>query len=94
MKKEPELLILDAHGIYIPQLFCQNFAPYITNMEQVKEDFDICLSGPDNEDYWEAWDMMLNNVEFTNDNNEKFSIGYLPDLSDLWAIPEGYEFED
>lgn len=92
--KEPELLVNDAHGIYIAQLFCKQYLPYITNAEELKEDIDICIDGPDNEYYWEAWDTLLNRIELTNDNKEKFSIGNLYESGDLWAIPEGYEYPE
>lgn len=93
-KKEPELLVNDHHGIYVMQTFCQLYAPYITNMEEVKEDFETCLKGPDDEFYHESWENLLNNVEFTNDNKEKYTIGNLGEGGDLWAIPEGYEFPE
>ena len=92
--KEPELLVNDHRGIYIPQYFCQTYRAYITNMEEVKEDFNICLSGPDNADYWDAWDNLINNVNFTNDKGEKYTIGNLYESGDLWAIPEGYEWPE
>jgi hypothetical protein len=92
--KNPELLVDSHHGIYTAQLFCKWYAPYITNMEEVKEDFDICILGPDNEFYWESWENLINNIEFTNDKGEKFTIGNLGEECDLWAIPEGYDFEE
>ena len=92
--KEPELLVDDHNGIYIAQVFCQTFAAYITNMDEVKEDFDICLLGPDNEHYFDAWAGLMDNVEFTNDKGEKYSVGNLGEGGDLWAIPEGYDFEN
>ena len=49
--QEPELLVDDHHGIYVAQSFCQRYADYITNMDKVKADFDICIIGPDHEDY-------------------------------------------
>lgn len=91
---QPELLVNDAHGIYIAQSFCQAYSAYITNMDKVKEDFDICLDGPDNEYYWDAWENLLNNIEFTNDNGDKYTIGNLGENGDLWAIPEGYEYPE
>lgn len=92
--KEPELLVDSHHGIYIIQFFCQQYAPYITNIDKVKEDLDICLAGPDHEDYYDAWSNLIDNVEFTNDKGEKYTIGNLEDEGDLWAIPEGYEFPE
>lgn len=90
--KEPELLVDDHNGIYVIQVFCKAYSKYITNMEEVKEDFEICLQGPDHEFYCEAWDNLLNKVEFTNDYGEKYTIGNLGESGDLWAIPEGYEY--
>ena len=92
--KEPELIIADSWGIYIPQRFCEGFSSYITNMDEIKEDVEICLKGPDEEDYWEAWDNIVDNAKLTNDRGENLTIGYLPESSDLWAIPEDYEFPE
>jgi len=91
---EPELLVDSHHGIYVMQSFCQRYAPYIKNMDEVKDDFEICLSGPDHDEYLEAWQMMEQNVILTNDKGDIFSIGYLSDEGDLWAIPEGYEYPE
>jgi hypothetical protein len=92
--KEPELLINDAHGIYIPQLFCQTYINYIVNKEELKEDIETCLKGPEEEYYFDAWDNIEMNCKFTNDRNEPYYIGNLYESGDLWAIPEGYEYED
>lgn len=92
--KEPELLVNDSHGIYVMQSFCKAYANYIANMDEVKEDFDICLEGPDNEEYLEAWQMLEQNVRLTNDKGEMCTIGYLGEGGDLWAIPEGYEYPE
>ncbi len=92
--KEPELIVNDHHGIYIAQVFCQSYKPYITNMDKVGEDFDICLQGPDHPEYIEAWIDLMDNVEFTNDKGEKYTVGNLGESGDLWAIPEGYEYPD
>jgi len=92
--QEPELLVNDSHGIYIAQSFCKAYQPYITNMDKVKEDFDICLIGPDHEDYLDAWPDLLDNVEITDDKGGKFAVGTLGESGDLWAIPEGYEYPE
>jgi hypothetical protein len=92
--KEPELLVSDANGIYIAQMFCKVYASYITNASEVGEDLQTCLNGPDDEFYWEAWENLINNVQFSNDKGEKYTIGNLGESGDLWAIPEGYEYPD
>jgi hypothetical protein len=91
---EPELLVNDAHGIYVMQSFCKAYEKYITNMDEVKEDFDICLEGPDNEEYLEAWQMLEQNVKLTNDAGQMFTIGNLGESGDLWAIPENYQYPE
>lgn len=94
IQNEPELLVNDANGIYIAQVFCQTYAAYITNMDKVKADFDTCILGPDNDEYWDAWADLMDNVEFTNDKGEKYTIGNWGEGGDLWAFPEGYEFPE
>lgn len=94
INKEPELLVDSHNGIYIAQEFCKRYAPYITNMSEVKEDFDICMDGPDNEQYFDAWADLMDNVQFTNDRGEKYNVGNLGEEGDLWAIPEGYEYPE
>jgi len=91
---EPKLLIDDHAGIYVIQEFCQRYLPYIVNRDELQEDIDICLAGPDHDEYMEAWDNLIDNVKLTNDNGQMFSIGNLPESGDLWAIPEGYEFPE
>lgn len=44
-------------GIYVPQTFCRRYEK-TDNVTQ--EDWDICLSGPDHEFYWESWESILN----------------------------------
>lgn len=91
---QPELLVNDAHGIYIGQLFCKWYGHLISNKEQLKEDIDICLIGPDDENYLDAWINVTDNAELINDKGEKFTVGNLGESSDLWAIPDNYEYPD
>jgi len=91
---EPQLLIDDHHGIYVIQSFCKAYEAYITNMDEVREDFAICLQGPDHEDYLDAWADLVDNVKITDDNGGKFYVGNLGESGDLWAIPEGYEYPE
>ena len=93
-QQEPELLVNDAHGIYIGKLFCEWYGHLITNKAALQEDIDICLQGPDNEDYIEAWVTVIDNAELTNDKGEKFTVGNLGESGDLWAIPENYEYPE
>lgn len=49
MTSNSELLIISNHGIYIPQLFAKQYIGMIANKEDIKEDIDILISGPENE---------------------------------------------
>lgn len=54
-----ELLLTDARGIYIPR----DFAMYFEDMDHVSdEDMEILKAGPDHEQYWDAWDAVLQNA--------------------------------
>lgn len=58
---ETTFIVDSHHGIYIPQIFCQSYEK-VDNVCQ--EDWDICLSGPDHEWYWDAWSEILNSWNY------------------------------
>lgn len=77
------ICIIDgANGIYVPQAFCRRYEK-TDKVEQ--EDWDICLSGPDHEFYWEAWDNILNHWggEETDKTGSTFQV-YLFQDGDLF----------
>jgi len=77
---ESLLIVDDHHGIYIPQVFCQQYE----KTDQVSQtDWNICLSGPDNELYWEAWESILDDweAEETDESGKKYKIGIFQDGS-------------
>lgn len=84
-----ELLFMEMHGIYIPQLFAQRI-----NLECLSgvtpDDMEILRQGPEHDHYWDAWDSVLGNAVLTNSDGERF---HLWQDGDLWAIPEGEEVE-
>lgn len=86
-----QLLILDQHGIYIPQYFAQNFANYLTNQEKLKDEISDLLEGPDNEFYWDSWDTVLQDAELKDDNGKNFT---LVQNGNLWSIEEGEELPE
>ena len=68
------LLINEDSGQFIPFRFANEFCTkdnidngVIKNVDQ--EDLDILLSGPDNEQYWDVWDDVLQTVEIEFGNN-------------------------
>lgn len=76
--KQSVLFADSARGIYIPQHFAESIDvekwKYVTT-----EDLDILRAGPDHDDYWEAWDCVLNDAETTDG-------GVLHQDGDLWLI--------
>lgn len=85
---EPQILIIDAHGQYIPQLFCQSFLNYVANKNELQDEIKDCLEGPDNENYFDSWLTIEREAKLIDDNNTEL---YLYQNGDLWAIPLGYE---
>jgi len=83
MTPNASLLISDAHGIYIPYYFATHFKWDVP--PDLQEDFDILRSGTDNEEYWEAWENILDNFTPLDDEGRKF---ILYQNGDVWAIPE------
>jgi len=79
-----ELLISDAAGVYIPKEWCEACADYPGWSGFDKDDVETCLAGPDEEWYWEAWDNISQNAEFTNPKDG--SKWMLWQDGDLWAV--------
>lgn len=86
--KELDLLVSDSQGIYIPATFVHDYdlADFGFTEEEVKG-YNETLSNPDNEEYWDAWDEVLDRA-VTKDGATLMQNG------DLWLVPEGYEFDD
>ena len=75
------LLLSDANGIFIPQMFCQGYALDKWGLDETGWAVQCCLLGPYEPDYWEAWDQILNQAEF-DDRGHKFRLWQ---DGDLWA---------
>ena len=61
-------LLLDDHrGVYIPQIFAQDFVGW-TGISP--EDHATLLKGPYEEGYWDAWDEVLSEARFTEGGKE------------------------
>ena len=75
-----QLLLSDSRGIYIPANFVECF-----NMQQwhIDEKYIERLSSPDNEWYWDNWDVVLNNAKHTDKYG---NVWQLWQDGDLWAI--------
>lgn len=89
------LLIAEMRGIYIPQSFCKGWSSFVNGYnkegtDNLSESIDICIEGPGDELYWEAWDEVVQHTKLTIDGKQYT----LDQDGDLWAIPEGYEYPE
>lgn len=89
---EPALVLLDTHGVYIPQLFCADITQEEAELMCVDwEDVQTCQAGPDQEWYWEAWSSILQSASFTDESGTTWT---LHQDGALWEIPEGFAFPE
>lgn len=85
--KAIELLLDSGRGVYIPQNFAQDCLGYPSDSEngwEFSEDAAlVLLKGPDdNEEYWEAWESMLDRAIFKLEGGT----WRLYQDGDLWAV--------
>lgn len=81
--EENKFCLIDANrGIYIPKIFAQRYTQYCVN-GICQEQIDILLSGPDHDEYWNAWEEVVNEVEFLFDG----TLCTLYENNDLFAVP-------
>lgn len=78
----PEILLSDSRGIYIPR----DAVDFLTNGKWSGFDPEDLkhLSDPENEQYWEAWDLICNNARFIDDQGNEW---VLYQNGDLFTIP-------
>lgn len=84
------LILSDARGIYIPRDFITNEfgeidASHCAAWGLTEEDKEWWqdASNPENEYYWDAWDWILDNAEFVDEEGDKYQLWQ---DGDLWAI--------
>ena len=75
-----QLLLSDSRGIYIPRDFLEGFD---MNQWNIDSKYIERLSSPDNEWYWDNWDVVLNNAKHTDKDG---NVWHLWQDGDLWAI--------
>ena len=99
MKSQMFLLVDSHNGVYTPKCFKENYDSVIAGQmvggeKQIELNVDAetweDISDPNNEYYWESWELILNNTIIIS-GGERY---YLNHEEDLWAIPEGLSFED
>ena len=76
------LLLVSNRGVYIPQNFIEHYDPKQFNITLTGWQKES-LSDINSEDYWDAWNDILDNASYTDANGNKF---YLHHDGDLWLI--------
>jgi hypothetical protein len=77
------ILLSDSHGICIPQTWTSGMTEEDCKDFSVSwEDVQACQSGPDCEQYWDAWQAILDSAEWEEDGE----MWRLVQSSDLFAI--------
>ena len=79
-----ELLLSDARGAYIPRDFVEGFDVTQWGLDPESWEVQRCASGPEVEDYWDAWEQILSNAEFRR--HEGHHVWRLHQDGDLWAV--------
>ena len=89
---EPNIVLNDSHGVYIPQLWCADITEADAERLGISwEDVKTCQAGPYQEWYWEAWQEILNDCVMADDNGVTWR---LYQDGDLWEVADGYEFPE
>ena len=89
---QPQILLNDSNGIYIPQLWAAGLIE--TDCPQLNidwSDVQTIQAGPDHELYWQAWDDITQSYEATDDQGIKWT---LYQNGDLWELPSDYDLPE
>jgi hypothetical protein len=87
---EPILYSDSARGVYIPQHFIETFN--LNDLRGVGLDEILELrKGPEADQYWDAWDMVLQNAYTVSDTGVRYTLHH---DGDLWMIPSGMAWSD
>lgn len=76
-----ELLCDSHHGVYIPQIMIHRLKD--NGWSNIPINAVEVLSSPDNEDYWETWEEVLQNAEWHDSSTSQ--VFKLHQDGDLWA---------
>jgi len=75
-----KLLLGECRGVYIPQHFVEDFNLYEFNIEPESWAVEICKEGPEHEDYWDAWQDILDNAKHQDNEGHTWRLHQDGDL--------------
>jgi len=81
LENKTVLLIDDSQGIYIPQQFAVKY--YNEDKRWLgadQDDIDILVNGPENLDYWDAWDNVLSSARYMDKDGREWQLFQEGDL--------------
>ena len=94
---DSRLLLSDSHGVYIPQIYCEQLTEDdAANMGVEWSDVVCCQSGPDQEWYWESWQAILDSAEIIEPATLKEDESHwrLIQNGDLWQVRSDVEIPE
>lgn len=75
------LLVSDANGVFVPQVFASNYDLSLWNGIDT-DDLATIEKGPEADFYWDAWNNILSSATYSHDGRTY----HLHQDGDLWAI--------
>ncbi len=72
------LVVNGQHGQFVAQVA----AEMLEDWDISQPDLKILLAGPDDPQYWETWERVLNNAVYIDQNGRRWQLHH---DSDLWA---------
>jgi hypothetical protein len=82
---EPELIciISSANGIYTAQVFAERYGKYLSILDHL-----VLSAGPDDEDYWDTWQVVLDTCKIGD------HYLYQGEDGDIFLVPQGYYVDE
>lgn len=71
---ETVLLVDEVNGVNIPKIFCERAAHYADSWQMSRGDMEICMGGPEEEFYWEAWESIINQAKMTDSQGREWRL--------------------
>lgn len=88
-----KLILSDRQGVFIPQIFVNNFDMSVWNISESDNDLLILKIGPEHEWYWESWNVILDKAFFIDEYGYRWHLEQDGDLFTRLSIEHDLEDE-